>query len=532
VEDIAVLTNFPPAALRMKAKPKPLRGTSLERKPRRLWRWLAIIGVSCFLLSTVKPGQKWDGDAELYILNSLNILHGQPYASTDYVLNPTDPIHPAAYPPGLPMLLAPVIAAFGINYTAIKMTITLCYVAMLVVVASVAATFIPEPLVVILLVSLGLNPFVWSFKDIVFSELPFMLFAYLGLFAFDRLDQTASRRSSRASLWIWMTVCSTAVALAYEVRTIGITIFAAVAAMSVWRFKALRFYGPAILSVALALGALISWMFPADHGTYISFFGGAPFDMLERVICAVPNSTVIYFKAVGNLLAGSDLSVAQKIIVASIMALSALGVALSVANRPTVYETFLVTYLGALLLYPIKAAEPLRYALPVLPLLILYFLYSVHKWSLVPDGARKGIVVVVALGTLYLPQYVGSRKETISVDGPEAKELYREVRELVPPDATILCQKPTIIALYGERHATNPPENVTLTLEQFWHVVRQTKATWLVELKTPVLPYDGFSDAIPKLHGGLDFEFSNRLFALYRILGPTSYRQKSSSVSP
>jgi hypothetical protein len=290
--------------------------------------------------------------------------------------------------------------------------------------------------------------------------------------------------------------------------------------MSVWRFKALRYFGPATLSVALAFSAFISWTFPADVGTYISYYGGASFDTVERVIRAIPNSAAIYIRAIEELLASaSSKSAAQKTIVAAVLTLSAFGVALSATSRLTVYEVFLVAYLGALLLYPIHE-EPLRYALPVLPLVILYFLYSVQKWKLIPDGALlKGSVIVAALGMLYLPQfpqYAEARKEEISVDGLEAQELYREIRERVPSDAIILCRKPTIIALYGERHATNPPWNATP--EEFWRFVRQTKATWMVELKTPL--HDKFSGIIPKIQGGLNSEFSNRLFTLYRILGP------------
>ena len=507
------------------ATDRRMKSSSAEPKPKPVWRWLAIIAASCFLLSTIKPGQKWDGDAELFILNSLNILHGQPYASTNYVLNPTNPLHPSAYPPGLPMLLAPVIAMFGINYIAMKVMITLSYIGMLVVVASMSGTFISEALIIVFIISLGLNPFVWSFKDVVFSEFPFMLFAYLGLFTFDQLDQAASGKCSRTCLWIWTIACSMALALAYETRAIGITLLAAVAAMCVWRFKTVRYFGPAVLFLALAFSAFISWMFPADLRTYISNWGDVTVETVEQLIRAIPSSSAMYRRAIEEILAGSNgWSAAQKIIVTAVLAASALGVALKAVNRLTVYEAFLVAYLGTLLLYPISI-EPFRYALPILPLVILYFLYVVHKWKFVSGRPLlKPSIVFVMLGILYLPQYAGSRKEEISVDGLEAQELYREIRERVPPDAIILCQKPTIIALYGERHVTNPPKN--LTPEQFWRVVDQTKATWLVELKTPLLydkfsKYDRFSKIIPKLQADFfDLEFSNRLFSLYHILAP------------
>jgi hypothetical protein len=496
----------------------------------RFWRWLAIVCVGFFLLWTIKPGQEWDGDAELYIQDALNILHGQTYASTNYIVNPTNAIHPAAYPPGLPMLLAPMIAFFGIAYVPIKVALTCCYIAMLAVVSSMASLFLAEAFILFLIVSLGLNPFVWHFKDTVMSEFPFMLFMYLGLFAFDRLDRAASEGASRPFLWIWAVTCAAAIAMAYEVRAIGMILFAAVAIMSIWRFERLRFFGPATLFLAMALSAIASRIYPADLGTYVSYFGAVSFAELGRIMLSIFHAGARYIVAFEKLIVGrGDWSMlpqtavvsaivyaVQFAVAAAVLILSARGIALSAKKRLTVYEVFLVSYVGAILIFPIST-EAERYALPALPLLLLYFLYALQNWNPHPRGVLlTGGIIGGALVLLYIPQYAPytSSEHYVSVDGPDAKELYEQIRKQVPADAVILCSKPSIIGLYGQRHATNPPLNPTP--EAFWRFVEQTRTTWLVEMKR-MPEYEKMSGTLPNLQDGLEEVFSNHQYVLYRI---------------
>ena len=68
---------------------------------------LLILGIGIFLLTALRQGQEWDGDFALYLMNARNIVLGLPYAKTAYLLNPDNAINPAAFPPGLPLLLAP-----------------------------------------------------------------------------------------------------------------------------------------------------------------------------------------------------------------------------------------------------------------------------------------------------------------------------------------------------------------------------------------------------------------------------------------
>jgi hypothetical protein len=479
------------------------------------WRWLALCLVSAFLLSTIKLGQAWDGDAELFILGALNILNGEDYGATNYIVNHDHAIHPAAYPPGLPLLMAPFIGLFGIDYLIIKFGLTACYIGVLAVVSRMATPFMSERFIVLLILGLGLNPVVWHLKDVVYSEFPFMLFAYLGLFAFDRLDQATAQGAARARVWMLTLACAAAIALAYEVRAIGMVLFAAVAVMSVWRFKRMGLLGLAVLALALMFNTAISRMFPADLSTYTSYYDVASLDGLDQIARAVLTSAGIYIRALGELVAGGgEWSWLQAGIAAAVLSLSAIGVVRSAVRRLSIFEVFLCAYLGALLVYPITE-EPVRYAQPILPLVFLYFLHAVaHVPLRIRLDVLKPVAVGIALALLYLPQFVApDYGDGVSVDGPEAIELYTQIRSQVPADAVILCSKPTVIALYGQRHATNPPRSPTR--EDFRRHVKQTEATWMVELMTPL--YDELSVLAPELDDDLEAVFENRLFRLYRI---------------
>ncbi|MCB4823753.1 hypothetical protein [Roseicella aerolata] len=492
-------------------------GRSLAWSP-QAWRWPLLAIIAILFLLDVRPGQPWDGDGELFILNALNILQGQGYAATGYVVNPSNAIHPASYPPGLPLILAPVIGAFGLDYAAIKTVLAACYLLTIALVAEVSAARLGEGWALGAVAILGMNPFAWQFKDVVFSEFPFMLFAYSGLFAFERLDAaTLDGPSARPAPWLWAAASGLALGAAYEVRAIGVVLFAAVGLICLLRFSRLRFYGLLVLLLAAAESALISRMFPADLGTYVSYFEHASGDLVGTIARRVIVNCRAYASAAAELLrgGGGHWTPVQVLLVAAVLACSALGVAQALRRRPTVFEAFLLIYVGTLLLYPISL-EPARYALPVLPLVVVYFLLGVQGWARPRLGlAVKAAAVAAAVVLLYMPQFPErSLAYAASVDDPEAMELFREIRDRVPADALVLGSKPTVIALYAQRRATNPPAHPTE--EAFWHFVRHSGAAWMVEAKLPIYDEE-VAELMPRLRDRLEQVFENRLFVLYRI---------------
>src|SRR5690606_6911823 len=88
------------------------------------WSAAAIAALAALYLVLFRPGYSvmGGGDFALYLAHARAIATLQPYDATFFVYNPANAImSPAAYPPGLPLLLAPVIALFGLDLSAIRL---------------------------------------------------------------------------------------------------------------------------------------------------------------------------------------------------------------------------------------------------------------------------------------------------------------------------------------------------------------------------------------------------------------------------
>src|SRR5438093_11141663 len=74
---------------------------------------LCVLAIGNFYLATIREGHDWGDDFSLYIRHAQNIARGAPYAETGYIYNAQNPgIGPRIYPPGFPVLLAPVVGIY------------------------------------------------------------------------------------------------------------------------------------------------------------------------------------------------------------------------------------------------------------------------------------------------------------------------------------------------------------------------------------------------------------------------------------
>ena len=88
------------------------------------WAAAALAMLAALYLVLFRPGYSvmGGGDFALYLAHAQAIATFQPYAATGFVFNPANAImSPAAYPPGLPLLLAPLVAVFGIELTGVRL---------------------------------------------------------------------------------------------------------------------------------------------------------------------------------------------------------------------------------------------------------------------------------------------------------------------------------------------------------------------------------------------------------------------------
>lgn len=153
-----------------------------------------VVLVAVFHVLTLRSGVGWYGDTYQYLLHAENLVAGRPYADTGYIFNPERYMAPVAYPAGFPILLAPVIALFGMSVPAILVLMTLVWVGTVAAFAFLVRYELPARYVYGLVLAIGLQPYVWELKHDPLSDLPFLLGVVLSLLCYERAVRTEGGR--------------------------------------------------------------------------------------------------------------------------------------------------------------------------------------------------------------------------------------------------------------------------------------------------------------------------------------------------
>ena len=478
-----------------------------------------IAGIAVFLFSTMRVGLDWDGDYALYIMNAQNIAEGRPYAVTGFLPNPANPIHPAAYPPGLPLMLAPVYASMGLDLQKMKCVGIVSFVLFLAVFSRTALRFLPPPLAVAATATIGLHPYFWDFKDTIFSELPFLFFCYAALHLFDDLN----RPEPDAGRWTLAGAAFT-LAYAYLVRTVGIVLFPVALLAALCACRRVVNPGTIAVAVAAAIRGAVNLLFPNDLGTYAGYFGSVGVHEHVRQLLRYSGAPTAFLGS--TTLFGSPLLAGCVIFALAILAL--LGLTARIRARWTIYEIFFVSYACFLMLYPVDL-EPDRYSLPLWPLLILYAFHGAQVAGRHLGGSWRYAVsaaLCVVFVALFWHRFSKADFGPIpySVTAPQTTQLFRSIKARLPADAVLLARKPTIVALFTDRRATIWP--LAFTDAQLFDYMQSVRADYVVQdvvnlggIKHGA--HDELDEFIERNSSKLTLLFSNEWFRLYQVRKPS-----------
>ncbi len=487
---------------------------------------LLISGITIFFCITLREGQNWDGDYALYIMNARNIITGRPYADTGYLFNPKNPIHPASYPPGLALLLAPLYLWSGIDLQQMKMVGVSAFILFLLVFSRIVRQFLPAGIALAVTAVVGLHPVFWQFKDMIYSDLPFLFFCYAALYLVESLHQ-----SHRAPQQWAIVGAALALALAYMTRTIGIILFPTIALMSLYRSKKLINSGALIIALAALIIIFGRLRFPNDVATYAGYFEG-----YNLLAVAQQQNTPGFMEGmralvISKVFHGARLGPyrlnADGVVVAFLL-LVLLGWIIRVRARFSIYELFLLAYGLMFLAFPlVYASEFTRYSLPMWPLLILYAFYGVYTTiGLLGKTAQLTLPVLLfaAVCSVFAMQYRKTNFGPIprSVTDPSSRELFDTIKTAVPTDAVLLARKPTIIALFTDRRSAIWPAK--FSDEELWRYMHEIGASYIVEdpLRFGVThdpPEDELHAFIERNQSALTRIFANSWFNLYEVSG-------------
>ena len=480
-------------------------------------RWILpglLLLVGLYWSLTFREGHGWGGDFSLYIHHAINLLNGFPYGDTGYILNPAVPIvSPQNYPPVFPLLLAPVIFLFGLNLTALKMVVVVCFVLFLAVFTALIKRELPLLYLCAVIIVLGFNPYLWDFKDDIRSDIPFLLFVYVALYLIyhvpphKRQERGAVAPAILTGLFFY---------LAYGTRTAGIVLPACLVGLDLLQQRKITRF-TLVAELVIALGIIgQKLLFPStDYAAQYTF---DPAANLGHIIPYVKSTSVLWDNGYND----------GVLLVISLVALASAATAvwLRLRSRPTILELFAFAYALVLVLWPVS--QGIRFLIPIVPLFVFYTFYGIWQWGKWLPGnwsARLfwGVTAVILLsyGAKYTTLSFGALPS--GVNQPESTALFEFVKEQTAETAVIIFRKPRVLALYtGRASAIYNPEDSEAEQWAFW---REIGATYAIVSQWDEPHWQEFINRHPA-----DFQlvYTNADFRVYRIKAfPNSNEQRA-----
>jgi hypothetical protein len=414
---------------------------------------LLLVTVCAFYVAAIRPGHDWDDDSAMYILHARNLAEGRAYTDTGYIFNPEyAALGPQSYPPGFPILLAPLWALRGLDLTAMKILGVACFAGSLVFVSWPHKAFSGSPLSplarIVLVALLALSPPYVQHVDFVGSDFPFLLLIFAALLCLEQIYSSPNPpliSALPASLLIFA---------AYSTRTVGVALIPSLALFEVINYRK-------ISPSALLAGALAAILCAVEFLALNS--SGANPSLFNLNIHTIAANFLIYAATLGRFfLGGPSLS---RLLCGVFTVLAFVQVVLQIRStkRLPIAWIFGILYLCVLLVY--QPNEP-RFLFPIFPIFIALAVGALERllhgavshWTIRGGSLGRpvaGIAVTTAVLIAFGAAYAGSSHEPIREGflDPDFVRLTEFLRSQTQPLDTILFRKPRWLTLLTLRRA-------------------------------------------------------------------------------
>ncbi|MCA6364589.1 MAG: hypothetical protein IM638_16265 [Bacteroidetes bacterium] len=419
-----------------------------------------FIGYCVVLLSLVplffiniKTSCDWGDDFAQYLHQAKNIVTGQSQNETGYIFNENNPdLGPQAYPPGFPLLLAPLIYFNGLDVASLNLYLTMfwvlcCFTGFLLLRTSLS--FVSAWIITIIL---AYNPLLLQFKTEIVSDLPFTFLSMLSIWLMLQ-KQTLLKNILIVVL----------IALAIHIRMAGLpllfvfvlhrffldkhwrqfsfklhqhTFIALLAGLAV--YFAIDTLFPTVVNYKLAGQQAEYWKMVNDHFSYTVHQLSWMFrwyDMKE-------------YSSIGILTSSS------------LLVFAILGMCYTFQkDRKSILLIYTASYLLMIFLHR-SGHQGMRFIYPVLFILFLFAAIALRK-NLQNLNLTKNKWIAVIAGALILFSYNYEiekiiKTEAVVIDGPqtsEADSLFRYINSTLPAKCIVAFDKPRALALYTHAHS-------------------------------------------------------------------------------
>ena len=426
---------------------------------------LALCGVPLFFIN-IHDGHPLGDDFAQYIKEAMNIAHGKPFYQSNYIFNKYNTTYaPAQYPPGFPLLLAPVVKIFGLSFRAMfyyNSFIAACLLFALYAYFSKQTGMVAAMCLAILITY---NGYMLDLKQNVLSDVPCLLFVTLYLFA----------RNAEKFTWKRIGVLTLLVVAATTIRTQAIVLLGAEATWLLLAFikttvsdkhlslKQLRtlpsFY---IITCSIILIFFINKVIFYSPVSTASFYGHfidvtlqLPWrDILEKQSGFLLNNIFDFFYYSAN---DDFLKTCIFFIQSSAVVFIVTGFMITTRKRLVVDDIFFVLMCLLVIYLPVHDE---RYFLNTMPLLFYYFYISLRHIIPAITSVDRRIVALVLSLTYLRAGYSALKKAT----DDNSKNYYPQPRDKMALDYIsthvndsdiIVFVKPRLLTLFTNKKSMN-----------------------------------------------------------------------------
>jgi hypothetical protein len=471
---------------------------------------LGVIAATASLIQIPSLGVSPDwteGDYAQYVMHAGNLAEGRAFEATGYIYNPKyASLAPRAYPPGYPVLLAPVYAAFGGEMVPMRLLTLGLFAACIILSGLLFLSHLPTPLALAGVALVGFNPEAQKLALQVTSDVPFLFFLLWSLIA---LEKRSAEDSVGKSLLFGVLLF-----VPFSIRTVGGLLPVALVLSSLWRFRRVD------RSTLTSLGCFTTLVVVLGFWTTGS---SSYLDQLRPSFATFLSNAVDYsrdFSAFWD--AGSNRVIPGEWLrkVFTLLAMVVITIGLWSRSRlgATTKEWFVVLYVLLVLAWP--AYQGSRFLVPVFPLACLYLLHGASAMadrvrSVLPGRATLVLATVVPFA-LYAASHISPSEPVarFAVGDAPSRELFAFLRE-TPEDAVLVFAKPRVLSLMtGRRAVANHQPEADDDLLEYLEEVGATFVVLGPEALGRRVYLEGFVERNASV---FDAVFANEWFTVFQI---------------
>lgn len=411
--------------------------------------FLLAAAIGLFYLLTIRPGHVWGDDHAAYISHARNLVEGHAYGDTGFIRTPSS-INPQMYPPGFPLLLAPVYKLFGLNLTPMKILGIGFFSLALWLFHLLARIRGPGWAASIAVFIIGVSPYFWDFKDSVFSEFPFLAFTY-GAMLVARLAMGAQRKPLERA--VGGIAAGFLCAAACTIRSPGIVLIPAILIADAWPRRRPSWFSAYLIAAFLLLTVLVKLRFAVQS----DYLGPLLRTFSFRDFC----SGIINYLLSFSVIWGDSHGFLSRLLFVIAWVFACLGFASLFRNGIQVEELFFLFYLMLIVIFPWGGR---RYLMPILPFFVHYVLVGFNVIIRRLPRPAAGLLAFASL-TLFAG-CVAMKYSTFDFhrvsNGPnevETKQLVEFLRTAVRDKGPVVFSKARLLALRARIPAAEGYEN-------------------------------------------------------------------------